>query len=141
MADASCRRPSRLSNSAAAQTATVPFFSDGEGVLQCGSWQCLENLILEPFWFHFGLLGCLGEPMGAFRLKDRFWTDSIAYAIERFGPWGRVSGSPSTLSSTRDGVWAGCKPPEVDLGLQGWILASRVGFGLPGVDLGVQWWI
>ena len=90
------------SNSAAAQTATVPFFSDGEGVLECAcgspSGRNLRNIldlfrlhfgllgslggpngglqaegqILESFWLHFELLGCLGEPMGAFRLKDRF---------------------------------------------------------------------
>ena len=31
--------------------------------------------ILDIFGVHFGLLGSLGDPMGAFRLKDRFWTD------------------------------------------------------------------
>ena len=31
--------------------------------------------ILDIFGLHFGLLGSLGDPMGAFRLKDIFWID------------------------------------------------------------------
>ena len=42
-------------------------------------------------------MGSLGQPMGAFRLKSRFWSDSIAYAIERFVQGSRKA-EPSTLS-------------------------------------------
>ena len=50
----------------------------GEGVLECAcgrpSGRNLLNF-LDLFRLIFGLLGSLGEPMGAFRLKGRFWSD------------------------------------------------------------------
>ena len=44
--------------------------------------------ILSILGVHFGLLGSLGNPMGAFRLKGRFWTDFGIFLVSLWGPRG-----------------------------------------------------
>ena len=45
-------------------------------------------MFFDIFWIHFGLLGSLGNPMGAFRLKGRFWTDFGIFLVSLWGPRG-----------------------------------------------------
>ena len=96
----------------------MPFFSDGEGVLECASGSPSgRNFlnILDFFRRHFGLLGSLGDPMGAFRLKDRFWTDLGSFLVTL----GRAFGGQGETMNAQNGPQVSPQRlPEPFLGVQ-----------------------
>ena len=94
-----------------------------------------HNLLnfLDLFRLIFGLLGSLGEPMGAFRLKGRFWTDLGSFLVTL----GRAFGGQGETMNAQNGPQVSPqRPPESFLGVKIGVGSGGTHFVRNCADLG-----